>query len=411
MEINDKLISTGDICDVYLRTDLKKEIKNIVRIYKKTDPGYFCTEKEILLRYRTVNFPALVDAYSSEEGDILITEYVQGCTILEKVRAQRVFSREEAAETIKLIIKAILRFYSVSENRYVFTDLSPGNIVMREDGEISIVDLNSVMVKGNVFRTATPGFSVEESFNNAFTDNKADIYSIGKLYCFMLTGGSELPKPGVLCKKDENILSKCIVHKAYENLEELADELGTEEKKRNILVLFKRRICVTGKEEFALELVFLLRNMGYRASIENKGKDTPLLKYFIKYDEENNLLDTSDPDVLIVYADMPDGSACGEFYAVFHAIKAHTYAIDALYDDDITQEGNIFFVFFNYDKKFMIPKENLDRIMPKNRYICIPVTKKRSSFYEMGFYEYFKNMKIDKNYRKITDIILGEQKR
>ena len=297
MEINDKLISKGDICDVYLRTDMKKGIKSIVRVYGKSDPEYFRTEKEILLRYRTVNFPALVDAYSSDEKDVLITEYIEGITILDKVRSQRVFSRQRAVEIIRLVIKAVLRFYSVSGNRYVFTDLSPGNIVMREDGEISIVDLNSVTVKGNFFRTATPGFSVEESFSDAFTDNRSDIYSVGKLYCFMLTGRSELPGPGVLCKKDEDILSKCIVNKTYKSLEEISDDLVAEEKKRSILVLFKRKIFVTGSEEFALELVFILRNMGYRAALDNKGRDMALLRYFTKYDEKNELMDTSDPDI------------------------------------------------------------------------------------------------------------------
>ncbi|WP_328864776.1 class IV lanthionine synthetase LanL [Streptomyces sp. NBC_00304] len=73
----------------------------------------------------------------------------------------------------------------------VLRDFTPGNVMVRPDGELRLIDLElAVVADGSPLptRVGTPGFSAPERLADAPVATTADYYSLGATICFVLAG-------------------------------------------------------------------------------------------------------------------------------------------------------------------------------------------------------------------------------
>jgi hypothetical protein len=73
----------------------------------------------------------------------------------------------------------------------VLRDLTPGNVMVRPDGELRLIDLELAALTGTPCpptRLGTPGFSAPERLADAPVSPTADYYSVGATACYVLTG-------------------------------------------------------------------------------------------------------------------------------------------------------------------------------------------------------------------------------
>ncbi|MEU3098566.1 class IV lanthionine synthetase LanL [Streptomyces sp. NPDC006967] len=73
----------------------------------------------------------------------------------------------------------------------VLRDFTPGNIMVRPDGELRLIDLELAVLKGHAAlptTVGTPGFSAPERLRDAPVSPTADYYSLGATVCFVLAG-------------------------------------------------------------------------------------------------------------------------------------------------------------------------------------------------------------------------------
>lgn len=73
----------------------------------------------------------------------------------------------------------------------VLRDFTPGNIMVRPDGELRLIDLELAVLKDDVplpTTVGTPGFSAPERLAGAPVSPTADYYSLGAAVCLVLTG-------------------------------------------------------------------------------------------------------------------------------------------------------------------------------------------------------------------------------
>ncbi|MEU0275332.1 class IV lanthionine synthetase LanL [Streptomyces sp. NPDC006307] len=73
----------------------------------------------------------------------------------------------------------------------VLRDLSPGNVMVRPDGELRLIDLELAVPRGDdplPTRVGTPGFSAPERLADAPVSPTADLYSLGATALFALAG-------------------------------------------------------------------------------------------------------------------------------------------------------------------------------------------------------------------------------
>ncbi|MER6518341.1 class IV lanthionine synthetase LanL [Streptomyces sp. NPDC001553] len=73
----------------------------------------------------------------------------------------------------------------------VLRDFTPGNVMVRPDGELRLIDLELAALEGDVTlptQVGTPGFSAPERLHDAPVSPTADYYGLGATVCFVLGG-------------------------------------------------------------------------------------------------------------------------------------------------------------------------------------------------------------------------------
>ncbi|MFF8377854.1 class IV lanthionine synthetase LanL [Streptomyces sp. NPDC015661] len=73
----------------------------------------------------------------------------------------------------------------------VLRDFTPGNVMVRPDGELRLIDLELAVLEDETAlptRVGTPGFSAPERLADAPVSPTADYYSLGATICFVLAG-------------------------------------------------------------------------------------------------------------------------------------------------------------------------------------------------------------------------------
>ncbi|HWU10739.1 MAG TPA: class IV lanthionine synthetase LanL [Streptomyces sp.] len=73
----------------------------------------------------------------------------------------------------------------------VLRDFTPGNVMVRPDGELRLIDLELAVLEDDSplpTRLGTPGFSAPERLDDAPVSPTADYYSLGATACFVLAG-------------------------------------------------------------------------------------------------------------------------------------------------------------------------------------------------------------------------------
>jgi len=146
-----------------------------------------------------LDHPNIVRAHDIDrEGALhfLVLEYVDGGNMHELIRRNGPLPVVRAAHYIR---QAALGLQHAHEAGLVHRDIKPGNLLLDRQGVVKLLDLGlarffgeehspllRAQEKGNVVGTAD--FVAPEQVNDARVDIRADIYSLGCTFYFLLTG-------------------------------------------------------------------------------------------------------------------------------------------------------------------------------------------------------------------------------
>ncbi|MDR1348828.1 MAG: SUMF1/EgtB/PvdO family nonheme iron enzyme [Prevotellaceae bacterium] len=199
--VQDTPIGRGGMGQVYLGTDpqgRRVAIKEMLAQYV-TDPHLrqrFHQEVNIL---NQLEHPAIVKMYAlfEERGNLyLVMEYVEGKTIEQCVQRRGVLPEKEATTIMSQILSALNYAHSKG---FVHRDIKPGNIMIRPDGSACLLDFGiakdmtrtgsgSGMTTTFGMTIGTVGYMSPEQAEGLSIDHRSDIYSLGCVLFYMLTG-------------------------------------------------------------------------------------------------------------------------------------------------------------------------------------------------------------------------------
>ena len=208
----------GGMGSVYLATH--RWLDNPVAI-KIMNPA-FSGDGEALERFRresrmaaTLKHPNIIratDAGPIQDSMYLVTEYLDGADLAEIVRKHGALTTNHAAWVVREVALAL--DYAHGQG-LIHRDIKPSNIMLLNDGSIKILDFGLARYADSITEmTATGTFmgtidyiSPEQALDTRAVDRRADIYSLGCTFYFLLTGRA--PFEG---EAYESIIGKILAH-------------------------------------------------------------------------------------------------------------------------------------------------------------------------------------------------------
>lgn len=203
------LIGTGGTASVYLVNDLKlgvylamKEVVVTTTSRGKMQFDMVIKETDLLKKFSHPTIPKIMDVMRVNETSSLyiVMEYVDGGSLYE--HAKGIFASGGQISEDKIIhwgieLCDVLGYlHEGCENRVIYRDLKPQNIMLNSRGDIKLLDfgISRELTEGYDYKNtiqlgsigfAAPECTLEEGF---WFDERSDIYALGRVLYYLATG-------------------------------------------------------------------------------------------------------------------------------------------------------------------------------------------------------------------------------
>lgn len=133
--------------------------------------------------------PQVEDLYYLPGECVIVTTYVNGVTLSELVTSTGALDATEAVGYLRDLCAAASELHA---HGIVHRDIAPGNVVV-VDGRARLIDLGNVRAyaegaQHDTTHLGTWGFAAPEQYGFAQTDARSDVYALGGVLGYMLTG-------------------------------------------------------------------------------------------------------------------------------------------------------------------------------------------------------------------------------
>lgn len=202
-DVNDEPIGRGGMGQVYLGTDAKGN-----KLAIKEMNADFVADSNLRARFHQeinilskLDHRSIVKMYASfeERGNLyLVMEYVEGETIAQYVKRRGPI---EETKSIIFLLDILSALGYAHQRGYVHRDIKPSNIIIRPDESICLLDFG---IAKDLNRTGgltvgqlsigTDGYMSPEQAEGYNIDQRSDIYSLGSVLFYMLTGRHAISK-------------------------------------------------------------------------------------------------------------------------------------------------------------------------------------------------------------------------
>ena len=241
-----KQIGKGGMSTVYLAMDqhLNKQWA-VKEIRHKADDREshiiiqsLVAEANLMKKLDHPALPRIVDIIDSRDTIYVIMDYIEGEPLSRILEREGPQPEEDVLEWAKQLCD-VLSYLHTRKPPVIYRDLKPGNIMIRPDGNIRLIDFGIAREykEGAVTDTVqlgTKGYAAPEQFGGqGQTDARTDIYSLGVTLYQALTGQAPTEPPyefypirywnPALSGGLENIIAKCVKSNPAERYQSCAE--------------------------------------------------------------------------------------------------------------------------------------------------------------------------------------------
>lgn len=205
-------IGQGGMSVVYLALNERANKTWAIKEIRKDGVQDFTTVKQGLIAetniLKSLNhkyLPSIVDVIDDDETFLIVMDYIQGKSlnvILRESMEQDGYpiSVEDTLSWAKQLCD-VLYYLHTRPQPIIYRDMKPANVMLKPDGEISLIDFGTARVfkTGNSEDTTclgTPGYAAPEQYGgNGQTRPQTDIYCLGATLHHLITGRNPAATP------------------------------------------------------------------------------------------------------------------------------------------------------------------------------------------------------------------------
>ncbi|MCH8072013.1 MAG: serine/threonine protein kinase [Proteobacteria bacterium] len=247
-----KRLAVSDHSAVYLAEKESAGIKIVLKVFRQV-PDFsegvgafdrFLQEYEIIAELEHPNIVQIYDLGVSDDHAHIAMEYLPGGNLKQKIESGILES--DAVDYTRQIAGALADLHSVG---ILHRDLKPGNIMLREDHSIALIDFGlakrmpldrEITGRGQII--GTPYYMSPEQGRGRDVDERSDVYSLGVIFYEMLTGEkpyrgknamsiifkhSEAPLPALppRLSRHQAVINKLLAKKPEDRIQSAAEML------------------------------------------------------------------------------------------------------------------------------------------------------------------------------------------
>jgi tetratricopeptide (TPR) repeat protein len=163
-------------------------------LYSAEAQRQFRRERQALAALTHPNIGLLIDGGVTAAGiPYLVIEYVDGLPITEHAHTHQLDLRAR----LRLIVVVCRAVAAAHRNLIVHRDLKPGNVLVRADGTVKLLDFGIAKLLGNAalaeptktgYAPLTPGYAAPEQYSGGTISTATDVYALGVVLHELLLG-------------------------------------------------------------------------------------------------------------------------------------------------------------------------------------------------------------------------------
>src|SRR3954471_738918 len=191
-------IARGGMASVYLARDTKLDRAVAVKVLSEElsqDPAFverFRLEAQAAANLNHPNIVSVYDWGQEQNTSFIVMEYVDGRTLRDLMRADRLVDPAQAADIGAEIAAALA---SANRNGVVHRDVKPGNVLITAAGQVRVTDFGIARAdgaSGGLTRTGavmgTATYFSPEQAQGLPVDGRSDVYALGVVLYEMVCG-------------------------------------------------------------------------------------------------------------------------------------------------------------------------------------------------------------------------------
>jgi len=194
------VIGQGGMSTVYLAMNEKankpwaiKEVRKDGRENFEIVKQSLVVETNMLKRLSNPHLPSIIDVIDSGDCFLIVMDYIEGNTLLKNLEEYGALPQENVIEWAKQLC-SVLSYLHTRKHPIIYRDLKPGNIMLKPDGNIVLIDFGTARTyKAKKIEDTTclgtRGYAAPEQFGDkGQTDARTDIYCLGATLYHLVTG-------------------------------------------------------------------------------------------------------------------------------------------------------------------------------------------------------------------------------
>lgn len=297
-------VGRGGMSTVWLAMNIKtnknwaiKEVRQTGKNGSEIVNQNLTTEIGILKKLQHENLPQIIDIFEKNNTFLIIMDYVEGRT-LKAIVDERGAQPQEDVVNWAIQLCSVLDYLHTRKPAIIYRDLKPGNIMLRPDGRIVLIDFGTAREyktgqEEDTISLGTKGYAAPEQYGgDGQTDARTDIYNLGATIYHLVTGKNPTKPPyeirpirewnPSLSTGLEKIILKCIANnpnERYQTAKELQFALEHYKELETSYVQGKKKANRGFFFTFGCAVLSLVASLGlsvYANSLQSKSYDDQL---------------------------------------------------------------------------------------------------------------------------------------
>lgn len=207
-------LSHNEMGETVLVKDRQTGERFVAKCYTDKQLLSHTSESDLLKRIRHDGLPTFIGEYQNDQMLCVVRSFSQGSS-LDKIVQEKPLTSQQAVD-IAVQLCEILVYLHGQTPPIIHRDIKPQNIIVGEHGKVTLIDFGTSRTYDKTSQEdtrclGTRYYAAPEQYGFSQTDSRTDIFALGVLLCWMLTGSVEVEqaKKEISNRRLTHIITKC----------------------------------------------------------------------------------------------------------------------------------------------------------------------------------------------------------